>query len=215
MSKFVYFVISLLWVNCCYSQNDTLYLECDHIVLNGKIINKINQEGNKEGEWKEFDFTESRFGIWRSIGSGDNIHIYSTLYIEYRPLLKDEYYGIYKITSERSESIQGVKYIHREGIKFRNKIPPEHYYIASNGIYQKDQKEGKWNYYYSRGTLIKSIIYENGVPVRSFKIYDENGKIKAKMKKNNRTTWTAIQYSPEGKKLREITDELKHFKALY
>lgn len=215
MNKIVHIVISLLLVNNCYSQNDTLYLECDHIVLNGKIINNTNKEGKKEGEWKEFDFTESRFEIWYSMGSGDNIHIYSTLHIEYRPLSKNEYYGMYKMTSKSSDSIEGVKYIHEEGIEFRNKIPTEHYYIASNGIYQNDQKEGKWNYYYSSGTLIKSIIYEKGIPVKSYKIYAENGKIKAKMKRKNRTTWTAIQYSPEGKKLWKITNEVKHFKMLY
>ena len=149
------------------------------------------------------------------MGSGDNIHIYSNLYIEYRPLSKDEYYGMYKMTSERSDSIKGVKYIHEEGIEFRNKIPPEHYYIASIGIYQNDQKEGEWNYYYSSGALIKSIRYKNGVPIRSFKIYYENKKIKVKMKKKNETTWTATQYSPKGKKLRVITNEVTHFKMLY
>jgi len=215
MKKIIQIAFSVLWVVNCYSQNDTLYLKRDHIVLNGKILNKLNQEGKKEGEWKEYDFTDSRYDITYIMGSGDNVHIYSTLYYEYRPLLNDENDGMYKMTNYRVDTVDVVRYIHEEGIEFRNKIPPEYYYIASTGVYQNDQKEGKWNYYYSSGTLIKSILYKSGVPVKSYKIYDENKKIKAKMKKTNETTWTAIQYSPEGKKLRKITNELTHFKMLY
>ncbi len=88
MKKFIQIVIYLLWVISCYSQNDTLYLECDHIVLNGKILNEINQDGKKEGEWMEYDFTESRYNISSIMGSGENIHIYSDQYIEYKPLSK-------------------------------------------------------------------------------------------------------------------------------
>lgn len=215
MKRIIQIAFSVLWVVNCYSQNDTLYLECDHIVLNGKILNKINQEGKRDGEWKEYDFTESRYSITSEMGSGENFHFYRDQYIEYKPLSNGEHNGMYKRTSHHFDTIDGVLYSYSEVIIFLNKIPPEDYYISSRGIYKNDLKEGKWNYYYSSGTLIKSILYKSGEPVKSYKIYDENEKIKAKMKRNNKTTWTAIQYSPEGKKLRKITNEITHFKMLY
>lgn len=215
MKKLIQIAISLLWMLSGYSQNDTLYLKCDHIVLNGNILNKINPEGKKEGEWMEYDFTESRYNIIDIMGSGDNVHFYGTLYYEYRPLSNDEHYGMHKMTSYQVDTIDGVQYIHHVEIELRNKIPPEYYYISSKGRYQNNEKEGKWNYFYISGTLIKSIVYQNGLPIKSFKIYNENKKIKAKIKRNNETTWTAIQYSPEGRKFRKITNEITHFKMLY
>ncbi len=198
-----------------YSQNDTLYLEKEFVLLNEKKFNKI--EGVKQvGEWINYGMKALNIiddNEW--LGSGDGFHTQVKYVFEYRALNKDEYYGIRYLISEKIDTIDGELYYDSDYLEIRNKIPSELYYIKGKGAYRNNKKIGKWNYYYQSGRVLKSIIYENGLPVNNFRIFRENGSIMIELIKINQTDWSITKYNEAGIKLDTFTNKTDQFKMLY
>ncbi len=110
-----------------YAQNDTLYLETNHLLLNNKEINKSNAKGEKYGEWIEYeiDLIEVNRNIEEICASGDGFHSYSTTYKEFRALKGHEYNGILIKTESSVDNIDGVLYYGGTYNKIMNRVPKD------------------------------------------------------------------------------------------
>ncbi len=215
--KYLLLFIIIHFACLTYAQNDTLYLEANHLLLNNKEINKSNTKGEKYGEWIEYDI--DLFKVNRNIdeicASGDGFHSYSTIYNKFRALKGNEYDGILIETELSVDTIDGVLYYGGTYNKIMNRVPKDFYFIEGRGYYKDDKKDGEWKYYYKSGHLKKSIIYSLGIPILSYKIFREDGTLMMFITKYDKTNWCAQKYSPEGIKFETIIRPLKMFEILY
>ena len=138
-------------------------------MLDNEIYNKTDSFGNQIGKWIKFEIDNSLIEL--TLGSGENGHVYDESIIEYRPLIKGEYYGIKTLISEKVDTINNVLYYDLKYLEIRDKIPTDLYFITEAGCYVNNKKEGLWNYYYNSGNIKKSINYKNGLPANDFKVF--------------------------------------------
>jgi len=209
-------LLILTYVNC-YSQKDTLYLFQDYVILNNEKLNFIDRSGNKTGKWIDYEicYPNNILPIEIVLGSGDNVHFYSTIYCTYRPLNEGEYDGIKILLSKKVDSTENVKYYNLEYREIHYKIPSTLLCIESIGNFKNSLKQGLWEYFYPSGKTKKKIYYKNGIPTSNFKIYRENGTLMIGFVIKNDSTCEISKYKENGDLIETIISELNEFKELY
>jgi len=213
MLRFIQIFIYLTFATICYSQNNTLYLEKNQIILEGKEYNKLDSKGKKVGKWIEFEIDNSLIEL--TLGSGENAHFQEEIKFEYRPFNDGEFNGYKKLISEKVDTIEGDLFYDLKYLEIRNKIPSDEYIIEGKGNFKNGKKDGLWDYFYHSAVLKKTIIYKDGFPIKSFKINREDGSLMLDIIKIKDENWQVIKYSQDGKKLETITDKIENFKMLY
>jgi len=212
MRQLITILILLFFFNICKSQNDTIYIEDNYVILNGKRMNLV-ENNVKNGMWIEYEIDDEPFTI--SLGSGDNFHVYDLIKVEYRALRLNEYYGIEYTLSSKCDTVDKVVYCEENSVVIRNKIPSDSYFIAGKGKYDNDKKENLWSYFYSNGVVRKEIFYVKGLPYDSFNIYRKDKSVLMKIKRVKETEWEICKYSESGVKLDCEINCIEEFKELY
>jgi hypothetical protein len=188
-------------------------LEKNQIIFEGKEYNKLDIDGKKAGKWIEFEIDNSIIEL--TSGSGENTHFQEEIKLEYRPINDGEFNGYKKLISEKVDTIEGVLIYDLKYLEIRNKIPSDVYVIEGKGDFKNGKKDGNWDYYYPSGVLKKTIIYNDGFPIKSFKINREDGSLMLDLIKIKDENWHVIKYSQDGKKLETIPDKIENLKMLY
>jgi hypothetical protein len=212
MRQLITILIILFIANICKSQNDTLYIEDNYIILNGKKRNQI-ENNVKNGMWVEYELGDIPVSF--ILGSGDDIHFYDLVEPEYRALKENEYSGIEYVLSSKCDTIDNVIYCDETSVKIENRIPPDVYIISGKGKYDHDRKENLWTYFHTNGEIRKEIFYVKGLPYSSFNIYRSDKSILLKVNKINKTDWEICKYSESGEQIDCETKSIDNFKELY
>jgi len=217
MNKLLLILILIISTINCYSQNDSLYLEQEYVLLNGVKLNQIEKAGEKTGEWIQYDwnYPDNIIPLNFLLASGDGFHEYSTTSITYRPLNENEHNGIRLLLSERIDSTKADLYYHTKYMEIRNIIPPDLLCIKNRGNYSNGLKHGIWNYYYCSDSLKKRIKYSEGKPDSDYEIYREDGTVMVELSKINDSVWEVSKYTKEGELIEIISDEIEKFEMLY
>jgi len=212
MRQLITILTILVFSNICKSQNDTIYIEDNYILLNGKRMNVV-ENNVKNGMWIEYEITDVPFVF--SMGSGDNFHVYDLIRTEYRALKPNEYYGIKYTLSSKCDTVDNVVYCDENSVEIKNKIPSKVYYISGDGKYDNNKKENLWSYFYPDKTVRKEIFYVKGLPYNSFNIYRQDRSVLMKIKRINETEWEICKYSKSGEILNCEINRIEEFKELY
>jgi len=212
MRQLITILIILFFSNICKSQNDTLYIEENYLILNGKKWNQI-ENNIKNGMWLEYEIDDPN--ITFGSGSGDNFHVYELIKAEYRSLKPNEYYGIKYTISSKCDTVNEVIRCREHSIEIKNKIPSRLYSIVGKGKYDNHKKENLWTYFYPDNVVKKVIFYVNGLPFNSFNIYRNDKSILMKIKKINETEWEICKYSESGDILDCEINSIEEFKELF
>ncbi len=199
----------------CYSQNDTLYLMSESIVLNGQTYNQRGADGLKYGNWIEYYIDNLKTDIKLILASGDGFHDHSEIHTLYRSLRAGEYNGIRMPIEESVDTIDGVLYYGGTYNEIHNNIPKEHYYIECVGKYESGQKQGIWDYYYRTGQLKKQINYKNDIPISGFQIFYRTGNLKMEYIIKNDSIGEVRKYKENGKLFEIDIMRTEKLKALY
>ncbi len=199
------------------AQNDTLYLESNHLLLNNIRLNRSNYNGDRIGEWIEYeiDLIKVNSNLESTCGSGDNFHIYTETIEEYRTLREHEYNGILITIDSNTDTIDGVLYHDRVYKKILNRVPYDFYNIIGRGFYKNNKKEGDWKYYHKSGNLLKSINYCNGIPCKDFEIYRDDGSLMMSVSKADNDNWIITKYSSNREIIESLIGAIIDFKILY
>jgi len=215
-------IISLILIAVkANSQNDTIYLKSDHLILRGEVYNKTNSIKEKIGKWVNYEINFFIIPVLSECASGFDIetgmdcHWYTNGTYVYRALEVGEKEETRIIKKESCDTIKGSIYTRYEADIIKSKIAPDEYFISSEGIYIKNEKSGLWKYYYENGENLKAIEYLAGIPIKSFSVFRKEGSIMLSVEKQNDSTWLVSKYSKKGTNLEEKSGSLKDFKDLY
>jgi antitoxin component YwqK of YwqJK toxin-antitoxin module len=217
MNRIIQILTFILHTTICFSQNDTIYLHQNYILLGDEKLNLVNNEGKKTGKWVEY-----KMGYPMELVPQSDYHpsrpneIYEIAYEdEFRPLKEGEYEMITIFQSERIDSFRNEK-IHRQKYKvIHSKIPSELYLIQGIGNYKNNLKHGAWKYFYQTGELKKEITYEKGIPKGDFDINRENGTLMIRFVKINDSVWEVSKYNENEVIFETIRDKIEKFNGLY
>ncbi len=212
MRRTFYLIFTFLNIWFCYSQNDTIYIEKDYVMLGNIKFNQIDQYGQKNGKWIHYKLTEgSSMDIVHS--DGDLWSSNETIYYEYRPLQNNEHNGKQVLITEKVDSV--IKKIEATYQIVYNKIPETKYFIKSEGQYLSDNKNGIWTYYHENGVISKTINYKNGYPDQDFTMYRNDKTLMMTCEKVEDNLWQVRKFSKEGKLLSEELKKLDDLKEIY
>jgi len=215
------FIISLIFFALkAHSQNDTIYLKSDHLVFRGEIFNKTNGNKEKIGKWISYEFTSiipflSECASGYDAESGMDCHWYTNGTYVYRALNIGEKEETRIIKKESCDTLRGSIYYSIEADIIKSKIPPDIYFITSEGSYVNDKKSGLWKYYYGTGTEFKRIEYLAGFPIENYSIYRRDGTVMLHVERQKTSKWVVSKYSQSGEKLEEKSGSIEDFKGLY
>jgi hypothetical protein len=201
------------------SQNDTLYLNKDHILLNGIRYNRISEDFKRIGSWINYgikhDFSISECASGYDTKTYVNCHRYTNVTIKYRQLKDSETEGERIILKEILDTTFNDKRYHIKAEEIHSKIPPEVYYIVSKGMYENGKKSGIWTYFYQSGIVRKVINYNKSIPTESFKIFRENETLMLSAEKISSSKWKISKYSEEGIIIEIKTGPIEEFKKIF
>jgi len=172
------------------SQNDTIYIKRDSILLLGNYYNRV-VDGSKTGLWVEFHAS----GIFEIVGCHDDGPGLITCKYSYKNLI-NKTAGYDTVIVEKE--IHGELITYTEYVKYFNKIEPENYVIIGRGQYQKNYKHGTWTYYYKDGNIKSKINYQDGIPINDFDILYSSGSVKITVKNIKGSKWNVCTYLPDG-----------------
>ncbi|MFZ7132261.1 MAG: hypothetical protein ACOWWR_07880 [Eubacteriales bacterium] len=214
------FVICIVLISFnAYSQNDTIYLRSDYLILKGDTLNKINSQKERIGKWIKYEindyygFSELASGFDNETGMDCHWHTYGN-YV-YRALKAGEKEESRIIRKEEIDTIKGSIFHDLKVDLIRSKIAPEDYSIISEGKYRNNKKHGTWKYYTKTGKNSKTIKYQNGLPIESFNIYRNDGSLMISAEKQKDSLWIVAKHSKEGKRFDIKKDSIKNFPLLY
>ncbi|WP_289056171.1 hypothetical protein [Carboxylicivirga marina] len=218
--KQIFITSLILFALKATSQNDTIFLKSDHLVLKGEVYNKTNENEEKIGNWINYEFksimpllVENASGY--DIESGMDCHWETYGTYVYRALNIGEKEET-RITKKKScDTIRGSIYYSITADIIRSKIAPDAYFISSEGSYKNGKKSSLWKYYYETGTELKRIEYLNGFPIESYSIYRKDGSVMIHVEKQKDSKWLVSKYSKSGKKFEEKSGSIEDFKGLY
>lgn len=217
--KLIYFLILSFVVINASSQNDTLYLKKDHLLLNGIEYNRVNQNLERTGLWINYSISELNSYFEMASGfdleSDVDCHWYTEFTNTYKPLDENEKDGDRVILSERIDTSFNDKRYHIKAVDIYSKVPPESYFITDRGKYENDKKNGEWIYYYESGVIMKIINYKEGRPAKSYEIYRENGTLMIFAKKMGGQKWEISKYLESGELIESEIYNLEDFQMLY
>lgn len=217
--KLIYILILCFVGINANSQNDTLYLRKDHVLLNGIEFNRVNQNHERTGIWINYSISElySYFEMASGFDLESDVecHWYTEFTNKYKPLNKNEKEGYRVIISERLDTSFNDKRYHIKAEDIYSKVPPESYYIVDRGKYENDKKIGEWIYYYESGAIKKIINYKEDRPVKSYEIYRENGTIMLFVKKVGGQKWEISKFFESGELIESEVYNLEDFQMLY
>ncbi|MCW3787088.1 hypothetical protein [Plebeiibacterium sediminum] len=195
-----------------YSQNDTIYLEKDHLILGNQKFNQKNNTGQKEGRWLLYSLNDNQSITiidWDSdLWSGTE-----TIIDEYRALEHKEYNGMRTMIVEEVDSsryfIKATYHI------INSKIPGCCYCIKATGEYCKNNKIGTWTYFHENGVVSRKITYEKGLPAQSFNMYRNDKSLMMSFEKLTEGIWNVCRYSEGGQLINEELQNIEGFVSIY
>ncbi len=179
-----------LFIGICrstYSQNDTIFVLKDSILIENRYYNRILQ-GEKQGPWIEYKTVPIIEMTFDHTGNYpyEIKHKYTDIHRKYKP---GEYDSV--ITKE---IVEGDIIESKEYVKFCNKIPPTNYEITGCGKYKDCKRHGLWTFYYKDLKTKSKIVFANGLPETDFDVYYISGKIKMSVKRNSNNLWEVCKY---------------------
>ncbi len=198
--------------NYCISQSDTSYLNDNFIEINGKKYNYLENE-IKSGNWIEFKLP-NKTTIMR-MGSGFMQHTHEKVAIEYRHLNQGEYNGIEILQSTKTDTTNIGIIISSDFLKIENRIPPDKYFITGKGNYKNNLKDGKWIYFHENGKIKTKITYKNGLPIKGYKVFRNDGKLMIETKRIDKANWKICKYDDNGKLIVCENKKLNEFELIY
>ncbi len=215
MKQTFYLILFIVFSGNCFSQNDTLYLLSESVVLNGETFNQKDNNGFKLGSWIDYHVDYLKIDVQILLASGDGFHEYSEIHTKYRALKENEYDGIQIPKKESIDTVDGDLYYDITYDEVHNKIPVHHYCIESIGKYENDLKQGMWEFQYCLRQLKKKIFYKNGLPVADFQIFRENGTLIINFVVINDSICEVGKYKENGTLIETLIDKTCKFKGLY
>ncbi|PIQ35181.1 MAG: hypothetical protein COW63_01655 [Bacteroidetes bacterium CG18_big_fil_WC_8_21_14_2_50_41_14] len=217
--KQIFIIILVLFSYIAKSQNDTLYLKKDCILLRGDKFNHFDDNNKKTGDWIEYGIKKDLIISECASGFDDeanvDCHWYTFATINYRPLKTGETEGLRIIKSKTLDTSFGDKRYHIQAEEIQSKIPGNIYFINAKGKYENDKKTGKWTFYYDNGNILKSVNYKNDLPNESFSIFRKDGTKMINLEKIDDILWKISKYSDNEKLVETIIDSINEFKPLY
>lgn len=151
--KAIFILCLIIIARETYSQNDTIHLMKDCLILNGDTFNKTNTNKERIGKWidYEIDYRSLPYLLELASGYDDSTGMACHWYIEgnyvFRPLKYGEKEDTRITKKEHVDTINWSIYTDLEIEIVKSKIAPKYYYINSQGSYIRNKKSGKWNYY--------------------------------------------------------------------
>ena len=195
-----------------YSQNDTIYLEKDHLILANQKFNQKNISGQKEGRWLLYSLNDNQ-SITIIDWDGDLWSGSETIYNKYRPLEKNEHNGMRKVIVEDVDS--SSYYIEATYHILYSKIPKSCYSIMATGEYYQNNKIGTWTYFHENGVVSRKITYENGLPAQSFNMYRKDKSLMMSFEKLTEGIWNVCRYSENEELINEELQNIEGFVSIY
>lgn len=230
MNRIIQILTFTLYTTLCFSQNDTIYLHQNYILLGTEKLNIVKNGGSKTGKWVDYEWVFRNdsiievngastiyfdTSIYEASTSHIPVRINRVYHVEYRPLKEGEYERIRILQSEKTDTIKNRLYYKQKYKEVRSKIPPDLYRIKGIGNYKNNLKHGAWEYFYRTGESKKKIIYENGIPKCDFNTYRENGTLMIRFVKVNDSVWEVSKYNENEVVFETIRDKLENFNGLY
>ena len=217
--KQMFIIILMLFSFLAKSQNDTLYLKEDCILLRGNEFNRFDDNYKKIGDWIDFgikkDIIISECASGVDVEANVDCHWYTHATINYRPLKTGEIEGQRIIKSETLDTSSRDKRYYIQAEEIQSKIPTNIYFIKAKGKYENNKKTGKWTFYYDNGNILKSIKYKNDLPDESFCVFRKDGTKMIYLEKIDDIQWKITKYSDDEKLVETKTDSINEFKLLY
>lgn len=186
------FILLMIGVTA-FPQKDTLFLFKDCDLIGDSVFNRtIN--GNREGHWIEFitkskSFCKFDAVLWSGVDSlGNDANGIDYYYYKYEPLSNfDSVHS--KMETQNHTCSDGT-------IILQNWLPPDFYFIAAQGIYEHDQKQGLWKYFYEDNRIKKAIEFDHGKPINTFDIYNKDGSLMMRITALDEDKFEVCRFNP-------------------
>lgn len=210
--RFFSFLVLVFSGLSAYSQNDSIYLFSDHLILGGKKANMV-VNNSKTGFWIDYILTPTALTSVILKDSAQNC--YHKIQKEYRPLEESEMDGLMILLPQFTDTLIDGNSCFKVFKKITNKFSARDYRVTAQGSYFNNLKDGYWEYFHANGQLAKRIHYTKGLPDASFQVLREDGTISLDVQRVGENEWEICKYSDMLRKIGCKHQKIDEFKALY